>query len=71
MLNAPSVIVLLVVAALLFLALRSILKRGKGGSACSCCSAQCCPGPKHGRPCPSAQRAAAQVDSQLDQAHCE
>lgn len=66
MLNAPSVVVLLVVGVLLVLAVRSIARSGKGGS-CAGCSAKDCAASGQGGPCPAALDAMAQVEAQLDQ----
>ena len=61
--NAPTVVVLLVVAALFALAVRSIVKKRRGGG-CAGCSEDSC-GHAAGDACPSALRALADVEARL------
>lgn len=63
-LNLSTVVVLLVVAALFGLAVRSIVRQRKGGR-CGGCSEKSCPGHGDGGACPSVARAMADVEAKL------
>ena len=65
--NAPTVVVLLVVATLFVLAVRSIVKKRRGGG-CAGCSEDSCSGHAAGDACPSALRALADVEARLGSA---
>lgn len=62
--NVQTAIVLLILAALLFLALRSI-KKSKDAGKCTGCSEEGCTGHEDGGACPSVARALDEVNRRL------
>lgn len=65
--NIPSLVVLLVIAALFALAVRHIVRQSRAG-ACGGCGEKSCPsrgGAREGGACPSVQRSLEEVEARL------
>lgn len=64
--NVSTIVVLAVVAALVVLAVRSLVKKRKAGGCAGCSEASCCSAHKGpGEACPAARRALADVEARL------